>query len=155
MEIGGEGTARLWSVEDGKTLGQEMYYGNQVQTMAFSPDGRKIFTTTTRWLHVMKIEDDSQSVQISPIFNCLLAGSSIVSGDNKFHFLDPSGNQIQIVVRPTGDAVKVVRLRLDSAEVTPIQGDPNELLEQWQRRLGLKINDTGEIVPILKFFLAA
>lgn len=132
---------------DGAPIGQPMRYESWVRAVAFSPDGGTVLVTTYWWLHILNVEDGSQSVQLIPILNCMLPGSNLATGVNNFHFLDPSGHQIQIAVRPTVDSVQVIPLRLDRADVTPIVGDPNQLLDEWQRRLGLRINGADEIVP--------
>jgi hypothetical protein len=36
----------------------------------------------------------------------------------------------------------------DHPGAEPLKGDPRALLEEWERRLGLKINPAGEIVPL-------
>lgn len=37
----------------------------------------------------------------------------------------------------------------DKADAPPIEGDPKELLKEWQKKLGLRLDEeTGEIEPL-------
>jgi hypothetical protein len=39
-------------------------------------------------------------------------------------------------------------LRFDKPDAPPIQGDPEELLKEWQKKLALKLDEkTGKIEP--------
>jgi hypothetical protein len=64
-----------------------------------------------------------------------------------FRFLERSGEELHVAVLPTNDSILPTTLRFDSAEDPPIEGDPETLLDEWQKRLALKIGDDGEIVP--------
>jgi hypothetical protein len=56
---------------------------------------------------------------------------------------------MQVAVRVTGDSIKIINLRFDQPDAPPIEGDPSELLELWQKKLGLKLDEkTGKIVPV-------
>ena len=53
---------------------------------------------------------------------------------------------MQVAVRITGDSIKIINLRFDKPDAPPIQGDPEELLELWQKKLALKLDEeTGKI----------
>ena len=49
---------------------------------------------------------------------------------------------------PTRDSIRIDTVRFDIPDAPPIQGDPKALLEDWQKRLGLKFNDQHKIVPM-------
>jgi hypothetical protein len=56
---------------------------------------------------------------------------------------------MQVAVRVTGDSIKIINLRFDKSHAPPIQGDPAELLELWQKKLALTLNEeTGNIEPM-------
>jgi hypothetical protein len=141
-----DGTARLWSAQDGKPIGEAMRHPSIVRAVAFSPDGSKALALTQWWLHASEIPKDNEVAGLPPVINRMLP-NSLATG-RPFRFLDPAGRDLQIAVRPTADRVQVVRLRLDRPDAAPLAGDPAQLLADWQRRLGLKINDAGEIVPL-------
>jgi hypothetical protein len=67
--------------------------------------------------------------------------------DAKFFFLDPAARQLRVALGVTGDALQIVTIRLDGYDAELVQGDLEGLLEEWQKRLGLRINEAGEIVP--------
>lgn len=70
-----------------------------------------------------------------------------MKGYAKFFFPDPAATQIRAALGVTGDALQIVTIRLDGYDAEPVQGNPRVLLEEWQKRLGLRINEAGEIVP--------
>ncbi|MGD2084604.1 MAG: hypothetical protein PVH61_00320 [Candidatus Aminicenantes bacterium] len=56
---------------------------------------------------------------------------------------------MQVAVRITGDSIKIINLRFDKPDAPPIQGDPDELLKEWQKKLGLRLDEkTGKIEPL-------
>jgi hypothetical protein len=67
--------------------------------------------------------------------------------DRFFRFLDPSGERLQVAVMPTLDNVVLKTLRFDTDDDPSIEGNPQALLAEWQKRLALKIGDDGEIAP--------
>jgi hypothetical protein len=110
-------------------------------SVAFSPDGHTLLTATQWWLHVWRKSGE----EWQPFAHRLLPGP--MKWDAKFFFPDPAATQIKAALGVTGDALQIVTLRLDGYDTEPIQGDPKVLLEEWQKRLGLRINEAGEIVP--------
>jgi hypothetical protein len=68
--------------------------------------------------------------------------------DAKFFFPDPAAAHVRVALGVTGDTLQIVTIRLDGYDAEPVQGDPQVLLEEWQKRLGLRINEAGEIVPV-------
>ena len=67
--------------------------------------------------------------------------------DAKFFFPYPDARQIRVALGAPRDALQIVTIQLDGYDAEPVQGDPQVLLEEWQKRLGLRINEAGEIVP--------
>ena len=57
-------------------------------------------------------------------------------------------DRIQAPISPTEDSLHITTLRFEIPDVEPIHGDPQQLLEEWQKKLALKINNQGEIVPL-------
>ncbi|MGH9852449.1 MAG: WD40 repeat domain-containing protein, partial [Blastocatellia bacterium] len=132
---GDDKTARLRSAESGKQIGKPMQHDYLVRAVAFSPDGRLVLTgsndrTARLWSadsgqplgRPMRHDDSVLAVAFSPDGRCILTGSS-------------------------GRIARLWNAETDS-DAEPIEGDPRALLDEWQRRLGLKINPAGEIVPL-------
>ncbi len=55
---------------------------------------------------------------------------------------------MQVVSHVTGDSLRIETLRFDSADAPPMPGDPNALLDEWQKKLGLKFDEQQKIVPV-------
>lgn len=66
-----------------------------------------------------------------------------------YRFLDDQGDHMQVAVYLTGDSMKIINLRFYKPDAPPIQGDPEELLKEWQKKLALKLDEkTGKIEPL-------
>jgi len=113
-----------------------------VWAVAFSPDGRTLLTVTQWWLHAWRKSGE----EWLPFTHRLLPGS--MKWGAKFFFTDPAAAQIRAALGVTGDTMQIVSIRLDGYDAEPVQGDPKVLVEEWQKRLGLRINEAGEIVPV-------
>ncbi|MGH9847163.1 MAG: hypothetical protein ACREEM_51360, partial [Blastocatellia bacterium] len=135
-------TARLWSAETGEAIGEAMRHEASVEAVAFSPDGRRTFAFTQWWMHVAELDGDEWRAAASR----LLPGAW--RWRSQCHFLDPAGSRIQLGVGVTGNSTRVMTIALDYSDAEPMAGDRRRLLDEWQRRLGLKINAAGEIVPL-------
>jgi WD40 repeat protein len=114
---------------------RESFSGETPRIVAFSPDGKKIVTagldgTARLWSaetgapigEPMRNSDWVRAVAFSPDGRRLLTWSD----DNTARLW---------CVETVSDA-------------DPIAGDHKQLMTEWQRRLGLKINEAGEIVPL-------
>ncbi|MCP5102131.1 MAG: hypothetical protein GY950_02065, partial [bacterium] len=135
-----DGTARLWRADTGKPMGKPMTHRSSVYSVAFSPDGKTITVVTERWVHQSTLSGGT----VKPKAHRLLPGS----WTGGYRFLDDNGDKMQVVVRVTGDSIEIVNLRFDIPDALPIEGDPEKLLEEWQRKLALKLRDDGKIEPL-------
>ena len=131
-------TARVWSAETGQPVGPPLRHEDSVRAVAFSPDGLQIVSATSRWIHVFRGDTHTRSD--------LLPGR--LPDGQAIKFLDPTGSNLGIAARNTANTVQLVELREDQANVAPVEGDPVQLLAEWERRLGLRINEQGEAVPL-------
>jgi len=113
------------------------------RALAFSPDGTTLFVASPGWAHSLRVDGTSLTPWASRPFPNLLRSRS----DKFFRFLDQSGKRLQVAVMPTLDKVNLETLRFDTDHDPPIEGDPETLLTDWQKRLALKFGDDGEIVP--------
>jgi hypothetical protein len=108
---------------------------------AFSPDGKTFMAATDWWIHQSMVSGDT----IKPKASRLLPGSFTKA----YRFLDNQGDHVQVAVRVTGDSIQIIDLHFDKPDAPPIEGDPAELLELWQKKLALTLNEeTGKIEPL-------
>ncbi len=172
-----DNTARLWNAESGEPISKPMRHESSVRAVAFSPQGRRVLTgsddkTARLWNaetaapigEPMRHENDVRAVAFSPDGRRVLTGSQdntarlwIAETGAPFGVLMRHENGVRAVAfSPDGHRILTgsddTTARLWSIETgsdsDPIVGDPEQLLIEWQRRLGLKINDAGEIVPL-------
>ena len=144
-----DNTARLWSVATGKSIGVPLTHENSVYAVAFSPDGNTVLTATQFLLHLYSVYEDVIKYEATCLHDYPLAykNAPIIS----YHFQDPSGNRIQIATKVTDNSVMIVEVDSNILNTSPIYGDPNTLLDEWQRKLALQINQEGKIVPMFVF----
>jgi len=64
-----------------------------------------------------------------------------------FRFLPDCEDCLEAAVGNTGHSFHLETLRLGDPIDPPIEGDPKELLEKWQARLGLKFDEQMKPVP--------
>lgn len=142
------GHARSWSVARPPITSMGIPVTTRADfAPAFSPDRTSIFTAPPRWAHLFQFDDTSVMAVASRPFSTVLPGVPRYPSDRFFRFLDPSGRRLQVAVMPTLDKVVLKTLPFDTDQDPPIEGDPQQLLADWQRRLALKIGEDGEIVP--------
>ena len=116
-------------------MGKPIKHMIDFSTIAFSPDGRTVITMTDNWVHQSTISSDN----INPKASRLLPGSGIgpyaIPNTGTYRFLDAKGDKMQVAVCVTGDTIKIVTVRFDIPDAPPIAGDPEELMEEWQKRI--------------------
>jgi hypothetical protein len=135
-----DGTARLWDAATGNPVSSPMKHERAVFSVAFSPDGKTIMAATSYWIHQSIMVDG----ELKPKTSRLLPGRLTKA----YRFLDDKGDHMQVAVYVTGDSIKIINLRFDKPDAPPIEGDPAELLELWQKKLDLKLDEkNGKIEP--------
>ena len=99
--------------------------------------------TTAGWCRLARLDGTEFTLQASrllPGFNSPFPGGHI-------RFLEPTGGRVQIAIFPTFGTAWPATINFDGFDGPPLEGDPEELLAGWQKKLALKITDTGDIVP--------
>ncbi len=134
-----DGTARLWSGESGAALGQPMRHESRVLAVAFSPDGQAVVTRTSSRVHVHAVTASGLEHVASHFIGTGLMGA--------YRFTEACSDCLDVAVRPTVNSLRIDRLRLREPGGPPVEGDPGELLEEWQRRLALVFDAQMNLVP--------
>ncbi|HEU5153723.1 MAG TPA: hypothetical protein VFU03_03235, partial [Gemmatimonadales bacterium] len=81
--------------------------------------------------------------ETTPIANVLLPDPLYT-----FRVRDASASHLQVAIAPTGDSVRILDLEPEHPTAAPLEGDPTELLKEWQRKLGLRITPAGTIEAV-------
>jgi hypothetical protein len=111
--------------------------------LALNRDGSSLLAFASTWAHLVRLDSDKRKVQVSRFLPGMFPPSARV------HLRSPEagGELAETAVCLSLDSVAPVTLRFDGFDGPPLEGDPEELLDQWQKKLALRINDQGEIVP--------
>jgi WD40 repeat protein len=111
---------------------------------SFSPDDDStLFVISDKWVHRYVVSSSG----LKPLSIRRLPG--LYTG--AYHFSDNSGNKLRVVVQDNKkkNTIKVVNLCFDIPEDQLMEGEADFLMEHWQKKLGLKLNEEdGTIVPI-------
>jgi hypothetical protein len=62
-----------------------------------------------------------------------------------YRFVERSGKLLRVAALTGSGGVLPATVRFDAYDTTPFQGDPEQLLVDWQKRLALKISPIGKI----------
>jgi hypothetical protein len=110
----------------------------------FSPgdDPMTLFVATSTWAHLARIDGSN----LVPHTSRLLPGDYAYESSSAFRFLDQSGEHVQVLIRPNLNTTSPITVRFDDFDASPIEGDPEQLLRDWQKKLALRISDKGEII---------
>jgi len=143
LRVGRDGTVTMWRENQIVNSPDIPRTERSKLDLAFSPDGTSLFVASRWWARSFRVDGTTLAPVASRPFPNLLPRHC----GRFFRFLDPSGDQIQVAVMPTRDKVILKILSFDTDYDPPIEGDAETLLAEWQKRLALKIQDDGDIVP--------
>lgn len=140
-------TVHLWRMkevqEDGKnelrpSIAFSLQYSELVRDAAFTPQGDRLLVITQAWVYYYVMEESGPV----PISSRLLSGPWI----GAFHWRDEP-DSLDLCLLDTGDSAQVSIMSLDPPNVAALSGDPEDLLAEWQRRLGLHITADARVLP--------
>lgn len=63
-------------------------------------------------------------------------------------FVTRDGSQLRIAYLVNGVSLALKTVDFVGFTAPPLEGDPEKLLEEWQRILALRVDDCGAIVPL-------
>ncbi|UCC31480.1 MAG: AAA-like domain-containing protein [Phycisphaerales bacterium] len=129
-----DGAARLWDVRRGDAV-QAFRHRSRVYWVAFSIDGKSVFAGTWNWIHCWRLVGQNQGSSASRSVPGRLLG-----------FVPTDPETVQAAWLVTATDVQTGPIRFDRYDAEPIEGDPQELLRTWQRKLALRLDNTGEWV---------
>ena len=119
-------------------------FRNNAMDVRFSPDGHDIAAITSSWGHLVRLDEVTGGV---PVTSRLLPADHPLQDSATVRFLQPPGLQVRVPLVVSGESIRPTVVRFDSYEGRALEGKPEDLLSDWQRRLALKIDGDGEIVP--------
>jgi len=133
------GAVQLWNSTNGETIGLPMRHEGPVIAVSFSPDSSCVLIITHRWLYVLAVTRHGLKA-----LNSRYIGAGWIG---VHHFSDSCADCLDIAVHLTADSLAIETIHLFEPDAPPIEGDPDELLEEWQQRLGLAFDADMNIVP--------
>lgn len=138
------GSVQLWDVETGQTRGERIRLGSNVLAMEFSPDGSHLLSATYDGCQFRFRVDDGLKI----------VGSRRLNGQfpwaGQFRCVDERGERVQVPVLPVSNSLNIQTIDFTEAtDLEPLNGDPEQLMREWEKKLGLRIDEsTGAVVPL-------
>jgi WD40 repeat protein len=128
----------LWNMNTMKLMAQSSPPSNPINRYTidhafFTPDGSEVIIVTSgKYMHRYKVSNR----QFQPVATRFIGGQWFPVG---YWFLDKEGNTLQYAIRESNACIRLKTLQWNTYNEKPIQGKPKELLNQWQKRLRIRI----------------
>jgi WD40 repeat protein len=136
-----DNTARQWDAQTGQPIGEPLRHGASVSAVAYSPDGKHVLSQTSQWFYYSDVTENGLTPKSSRFYSGLWKKG--------YRFLDSTGVRLQAVVPGVADSLSNETVRFDVPEAEALLGNPADLLQDWQKRLGLKFDasQNQKVVP--------
>jgi WD40 repeat protein len=130
---------RLWDGITGSAVGEAVKCRPGIGRVSFRDDGRSILVNTHNWVHLFRLGDTGMVHEASR----LSRGMYFFPIRNPF--LETTGDRVRLASEMTADLIALDTYRFDDSDGTPLEGDPDALFADWQRKLWLRIDQDGNI----------
>jgi WD40 repeat protein len=130
-----DGTIRLWDVESGSRLG-EIRVKDPIRRIKFSTDGGRFAVLTPSWIYLVRVDSGTLTYE---------GGALIADPWQPVFNLSPDGKQLRFAYLLGANAVQLHDLDLDPIDLGNLADNPAQALDQWQKRLGLRVGELGQI----------
>lgn len=134
------GDLSVWRSQDYSLAGRSLNLGGEVVKLAFVPGGNAVVALTHNWAHLLALTSAGLSVRASRL-------ADMPGGSNSLHFEDRGGQHMVFASAQQGEEPVASNLYFDARENKVIEGDAYELLSDWSKRLGLAIDEDGNLAP--------
>jgi WD40 repeat protein len=143
ITVSNDGVMRLWDITkpDAVQLGNSVELNGEVKQIYCAVDHKTVLAVAGSWAYTFSIEGDSITY---------LASRQIPGIQNDpYSINEDAGISIRIISKITGSTLEVRDFVIDSSTgITPLEGTASALQEQNGQKVGLVINERGEVVPL-------
>ena len=134
------GNVQLWDPAEPGPVGEVHSFPHPVRWLGFSDNGRVLVVQTTHWLHRLSLAPQGPAVVSSRLLEAGMEPGAAL--------LTPGGDRLRLVGgRGTGQP-QFYEIDLVRPDIPPIPPDSVLLSRDWSRILGLRVDASGEVVPI-------
>ena len=136
------GNVQLWDPAEPGPVGEVHSFPHPVRWLGFSDNGRVLVVQTTHWLHRLSLAPQGPAVVSSRLLEAGMESGAAL--------LTPGGDRLRLVGgRGTGQP-QFYEIDLVRSDIPPIPPDSVLLSRDWSRILGLRVDASGEVVPIAR-----
>lgn len=133
-----DGTAQLWSVGSGKMIGPPLQIANRVSQVAFSPNDQRVIVTSGRWTHLFSIGDNGLSADGSRLIKSLVRPVPI----------NQTATEFRVVYWISSRSMEITDFSFNPPkDLKDPMLNAGELLKESLRKLSIRFDDTGQLVP--------
>ena len=133
---------QLWNLDSHKPAGDKAQLPHRIrQGPTFAPGGNRVLAATPSWVHSFAVTGTGSMIDTSrPLPGVPRPSQSIVFAGS---------DNIVAMLLQIGPATRLalVDLRPESGE--PLAGKPDDLVQSWQSKLAVRIDDKGNPVTLL------
>jgi WD40 repeat protein len=110
-----------------------------ITSISFSPDSKSLLIMTGNWVHLYQVEGNT----LKYVSSRLIGGKWV-----KSFFLDETGKKIRFFFRSFEGTLRFNDVQFDVFDSkNALDGEPKDLLDEWQNKLALTINNKGSLIP--------
>ena len=136
------GGVQLWNPAGPASVSAAHAFPHPVRWLGFSADGQALIVQTSHWLHRLVLEGGGLVVSGSRLLEAGMEPGAAL--------LTPGGDRLRLVGgRGTGQP-QFYEVDLMGRDIAPIPPDSALLSRDWSRVLGLRVDASGEVVPIAR-----
>lgn len=130
-----DGALQLWNVQSGAQIGEIKVKGPIVKT-TFSSDASMVALLTPSWIYLARVAENGLTYE---------RGTLIADPWKPLFTLLPGASKLRFAYPLGVNTVQVQDLDLYSNDLKAFSGEPDEVLEDWSRKLGLNVGELGQI----------
>ena len=134
------GGVQLWNPAGPAPVGTEHAFPHPVRWLGFSADGQALIVQTSHWLHRLVLQGGG----------LVVAGSRLLEAGMEpgAALLTPGGDRLRLVGGRGTGRPQFYEVDPMGRDIAPIPPDSALLSRDWSRVLGLRVDASGEVVPI-------
>ena len=130
-----DGTVRLWDTNTGNLIGSPEKFGAIIRSVKISGDDKTVLAFSDQWIHASLITPEGLKYRSGQFTNSLYSGVSI---------LNPEGTLFRHLLFTSQDTIGISDFSLNSVGNIPITA-PEILLDSWTQKLGVTLDDHGQV----------
>ena len=129
------GELRRWRLPGLDLIGTPLDLGTRIDELRFNDAGDRLLVVADRWLHVLRVEAERWSQEVSILLSPQQEGKPVFDAES------PTGLSLATVRR--GEGIVTSPVELDPEAAHPLSADAAQVAF-WEERLDLSLREVAE-----------